>query len=133
MNLIVDTSVWSLFLRRKELNEDDVYVKKLKYYVDNQDCIHLIGNILQEILDGIKQEKQFNLLIEYFKPFPLIDFERNDFIFAANLKNICRKKGIQASSIDFLITSVCINRNYPLLSSDKDFIHIAKNCNLILL
>jgi predicted nucleic acid-binding protein len=133
VDLIVDTSVWSLFLRRKELNEEDLYVKKLRYYIDNQDCIHLIGNILQEILYGVKLEKQFNLLIEYFKPYPLIDFERNDFINAAKIKNVCRKKGVQASSIDFLITAVCINRNYPLLSSDKDFIHIANHCNLILL
>jgi predicted nucleic acid-binding protein len=133
MNLIVDTSVWSYFLRRKKINNDNLFVKKLYYYIQNEDQIHLLGIVLLEILDGIKSQKQFELLINYFGPFPLIDLTRNDFIEAAKIKNKCRKQGIQASSIDFLITSVCINRNYPLLTADKDFKYISKHCSLILL
>jgi len=133
MNLIVDTSVWSLFLRRKEIKEDDLNVQKLRYYLENQECIFLIGLILQEILDGLNSNEQFDTLLKYFKPFPLIDLTRNDFIQAARLKNNCRSKGIQAGSIDFLITSVCINRNYPLLTADKDFSNISKYCSITLL
>ena len=54
MNLLVDTSVWSLFLRRQKRNEEDPYVMRLRYFLEGEDCIHLIGPILQELLDGIK-------------------------------------------------------------------------------
>ena len=61
MNLLVDTSVWSRFLRRRKTNEMDSYVVRLQQYLKNQDCIHLIGPILQELLDGVKEQNQFDL------------------------------------------------------------------------
>ncbi len=132
MNVIVDTSVWSLLLRRNTVEKNNVYVKALRYYLENQYCVHLPGIVLQEILDGIKTAKQFDLLNDYFEAFPLITMERKDFIEAARLKNKCRSKGIQAGSIDFLIAAIAINRNYPLLSADKDFQYIAAHCSLTL-
>ena len=130
VNLVVDTSVWSHFLRRKNRDENSPYVKQFYYLLERQDCIHLIGVIIQELLDGIKLSRQFELITEYLEPFPLIDHTREDFIEAARLKNKCRKKGIQAGSIDFLIASVCINRNFPFLTADDDFMYIAKHCDL---
>ncbi len=132
MNIVVDTSVWSLLLRREKRNEENAFLKRLRYHLQREDTIHLVGLVLQEILDGIKQQKQFDLLVEYLEPFPLIQCTRTDFITAARLKNTCRNKGVQASSVDFLIASVCVNRKYLLLTSDKDFSRIAEHCPLIL-
>ena len=133
MNLVVDTSVWSLFLRRKKIDDENPFVQKLRYHLKNQDCIFLIGLILQEILDGIDSDEQFDKLRKYFKPFALIDHDREDFIQAARMKAVCRRKGIQAGTIDFLIASVCTQRNYPLLTADKDFFNIAAHTSLTLL
>ena len=132
MNLVVDTSVWSLFLRRKKIDDENPFVQKLRYHLENQDCIFLIGMILQEILDGIDSHEHFNNLVKYFQPFPLINENRKDFIEAARLKSLCRRKGIQAGSIDFLIASICTQRHIPLLTADKDFLNISKHCSLIL-
>ena len=77
--------------------------------------------------------EQFDLLDEYLLPFPLIDLDRSDYIEAARLKNFCRNKGVQASSVDFLIASVCIKRGFSLLTADNDFNYIAKHCKLLLL
>lgn len=133
MNLIVDTSVWSLFLRRKHQDPDNIFVKKLRNHLEQHDEIHMVGLILQELLDGIKVPKHFNVLVKYFKPFPIIKQTREDYIEAARLKNKCRSRGITAGTVDFLITSVCIQRNYPLLTSDNDFNHIALHSDLMLL
>jgi predicted nucleic acid-binding protein len=58
---------------------------------------------------------------------------RDDFIEASRLRNHCRGHGVQAGLTDFLIVSSCIARNYPLLTADNDFHHIAKWCKLKLL
>lgn len=133
VNLIVDTSVWSLFLRRGKVDTDNPFVLQLRHHIEKQDCIHLVGIVLQELLDGLKSPRHFDLLLDYFDSFPLIELVRDDFIEAARLKNRCRSKGIQAGSVDFLIAATAINRNYPLLSADKDFFYIAKHCRLMLI
>jgi len=133
VNLIVDTSVWSLFLRRKKVDKDNPFVLQLRKHIENQDCIHLVGIVLQELLDGIKSSKQFDLLADYFNSFPLIELLRDDFVEAARIKNKCRNKGVQAGSIDFLIAATAINRNYPLLTADKDFLYISKHCEIMLI
>jgi predicted nucleic acid-binding protein len=133
VNLLVDTSVWSLFLRRQKKNDTDPYVVRLRLHFDGEDCIHLIGPILQELLDGVKEHKQFELLCDYLEPFPLISLDREDFIEASRLRNYCRSRGIQASSTDFLISTVCIRRNYPLLTANADFKHIAIHSKLTLI
>jgi predicted nucleic acid-binding protein len=108
----------------------DSYVVRLQKYLKNQDCIHLIGPILQELLDGIKEQNQFDLLRDYLSPFPLIELARDDFIEASQLRNRCRTRGVQASPTDFLICAACIRRNYPLLTADNDFTHISKYCEI---
>ncbi|MBN1781406.1 PIN domain-containing protein [bacterium] len=133
MNLIADTSAWSLFLQRQKVSQQNDCVRKLRFSLENRDCIFLIGVILQEILDGLASEKQFNALTEYFRPFPLIECTREDYIKAVQLKNLCRKKGIQAGTIDFLIAAVCINHQMPLLTADRDFEYISAHCGLALL
>jgi predicted nucleic acid-binding protein len=133
VNLLVDTSVWSLFLRRKKENNHNPYVMQLRYHLESEDCIHLTGPILQELLDGIKEKKQFELLREYVEPFPLIQLQREDFIEAARLRNHCRSRGIQAGPVDFLISASCLLRNYPLLTADQDFHHIAAHSELTLI
>ncbi|MBD3391880.1 MAG: PIN domain-containing protein [Chitinivibrionales bacterium] len=133
VNLLVDTSVWSLFLRRRKRNEDDPYVVRLRSCLEGEDGIHLIGPILQELLDGVRDHKQFELLKEYLEPFPLIALDRQDFVEASRLRNHCRGRGIQASPVDFLISTACTRRNYPLLTADEDFRHIAAHSKLMLI
>jgi len=133
VNLLVDTSAWSLLLRRRQTDTRDPMVRELRGRLEAGDCVHLVGCILQELLDGVKSAQQFDLLAEYLEPFPLIAPERADYVEAARLKNLCRSKGVQAGTVDFLIAATCIRRNYPLLSADEDFQHIARHCELVLL
>jgi predicted nucleic acid-binding protein len=132
VNLLVDTSVWSLFLRRRKANQSAPHVRRLRSHLEGQDCIHLIGPVLQELLDGVREAKQFDVLNDYLEPFPLLDLTREDFVEASRLRNHCRSRGVQASPTDFVIAAACIRRNYPLLTADKDFEHISTHSELTL-
>lgn len=133
MNLIVDTSVWSRVLRRRWVNELDLYVAAFRSYVKAGDGLHLVGPILQELLDGVKTEKDFGRLVELMRPFPLAPISRETFILASQLRNHCRKKGLQASPVDFFITAASIENGFPLLTADADFKGIAGHCELSLI
>ena len=93
-------------------------------------CI-CIGNILQELLDGLRSTKQFDRLVQLLEPFPLLELDRSTYIAAARLRTTCRTKGVLAGPIDFLIAAACCQYGYPLLTSDQDFSRIAKHCDLI--
>jgi predicted nucleic acid-binding protein len=133
VNLVVDTSVWSLLLRRKNHDHNHPLVQKLKSCLEQQDGIFLVGTILQEILDSVRNEEQFIKLTEYFSVFPLLEVDRQDYVEASRLRNHCRSKGVQAGPADFLIAAACIRWAYPLLTADGDFILIANHSRLTLL
>jgi predicted nucleic acid-binding protein len=129
MKILVDTSIWSLALRRQPgiVNPEAIALKTL---IGQGEDIYLLGIILQEVLQGIKNPKDFYALKEYFEAFPLIELAREDYIKAAELKNHLIKNGKQASTIDALIASVAISYNCHLFTGDEDFGHMAKYSKL---
>ena len=133
MNLVVDTSVWSLVLRRPRVEEENPYVQAFRFHVNQENGIFLIGNILQELLDGVKSREHFHRLITLLEPFPLLVLNRETYIEAAQLRNACRGKGVQASPVEFLIAAACISHGFPLLTTDRDFSNIARYSDLIVL
>lgn len=133
MNLVVDTSVWSLLLRRPLVDESHPLVRAFRAHIEADDGIFLVGNILQELLDGLRDKKDFDRLTRLLEPFPLLPLERDTYVAAAALRQRCRAKGIQVGPIDCLIAAACIQHNFPLLTADRDFLHIAQHSELIVL
>lgn len=131
MNLVVDTSVWSVVLRRPRVDEDDPYVRAFRWHLESGDGLFLVGNILQELLDGLRSTKQFDRLLALLDPYPLLDLDRQTYVAAARLQSVCRSKGVSAGSIDFLIAAACCQHGFPLLTVDKDFVRIAGYCDLV--
>lgn len=132
MNLVVDTSVWSLVLRRPAVDEAEPHVRAFRLCVARGDEICLLGPILQELLDLLKSPQQSQRLLKLLQPFPLLPLERNTYVLAAELRNDCRRRGIQAGPTDFLIAAACIEARCPLLTADKDFERIATATRLTL-
>ncbi len=132
MRVIVDTSIWSLALRRHVIIQNSE-VELLSTIIKNGENIFLLGIILQEILQGVRKPQDFIRLKEYFEPFPLIEIEREDYIRAAELKNHLSRNGIQVSTIDALIAAASIVNDCYLHTDDKDFSHIARHSKLKLL
>jgi predicted nucleic acid-binding protein len=132
MKFLIDTSVWSEALRRKNksINSSETILSRL---ILNESEIIIIGIILQEILSGITDIKLFNEINTILSDFPYIETTKDDYIFAAELRNNLKIKGITAGSFDFLIASIAIRNNLTLVTIDNDFKHIAKYSKLKLL
>ncbi len=132
MNILVDTSVWSLALRR-DSPPDSRSVLRLKAVLKDGENVFTTGLILQELLQGFSGPKARRKIIEDFAFLPLIIPERRDHIDAADLKVKLRQKGIQAGTIDVLLAQLCLRHGLSLLSVDKDFVHMSKYVPLTLM
>lgn len=122
MKMIVDTCVWSLFLRRRNqslLNAADLdMVTELKEAIQNR-RVAILGPIRQEILSGIRDASQFTKTISLLDPFQDEEIEPSDYIEAARLFNLCRDRGIQCGPVDVLICSVAARNGYGILTNDR--------------
>ena len=121
MKVIVDSCIWSLALRRNDPSPNG-YVAELTELI-KEIRAQLIGPVRQELLCGIKSEKQFNLLRKHLRAFEEIEIEMEDYELAAEYFNMARKNGIQGSNTDFLICAISKRHKMPILTTDKDFIH----------
>jgi len=119
MKIIIDTCIWSLALRRNEIQSNE-YVEELKELIKEVRA-QLVGPVRQELLSGIKSKKQFNLLRNHLAAYDDLELEREDYELAAEYFNTARKKGIQGSNTDFLICAISTRRNMPILTTDNDF------------
>jgi predicted nucleic acid-binding protein len=124
MKVLVDTCVWSQALRHN--NPDKNITKKLSDLIDDGRAV-LIGPIKQELLSGIRRPAQFEKLKDILSSFEEIQLINMHFVRAAEFCNLCRSKGIQGSTIDFLICSVAHLENMTIFTIDKDFENYAKH------
>lgn len=118
MKVLVDTCVWSQVLRHKSPNKE--LTRKLKDLITDG-RVSMIGPIRQELLSGIPEKAQFDKLRKKLSPFKGIPLRAEHFVKAAEFCNICRKKGIQGSTIDFLICAVANIEKQIIFTTDKDF------------
>lgn len=131
MKVIVDTSVWSLALRRKKKQARNE-IRILESLINGQN-VCMLGPIRQEILSGIKDDQQFEKLRDYLSAFDDFTISIRDYEKAAEFYNSCRAKGIQGSNTDFLICAVSVNNRYPIFSSDKDFVRFSRYLPIVLM
>ena len=119
--IIVDTSVWSLALRKKNLDDSQQKtVAALGEYIRMGKVI-MLGAIRQEVLSGISDQNKFEHLrdvMHFFTDFPLSE---TDYELAASYFNLCRSHGIQGSHTDFLLCAVAVRNGFPIFSLDGDF------------
>ena len=128
MQVIVDTSVWSLVLRRNAVPADaaqQVAVSALKDLIADARAM-LIGPVRQELLSGIKDPVQFERLRSALAAFPDEALTSKDYERAAQVLNACKAQGVQGSNTDFLICAVALERKLPIFSLDQDFVHFKK-------
>ena len=67
MKIIVDTCIWSLAVRRNNI-QNNAYINELQELI-KEIRVQLIGPVRQELLSGVKSKKQFDLLKTYLEAF----------------------------------------------------------------
>ena len=124
MNIVIDTSVWSLALRRQPSSRASEALELADLVREGRAA--MLGPVRQELLSGVRAEQQYQTLREYLRAFPDIALEAEDYEKAASCFNRCRAKGVQGSNTDFLICAVAARRRFGILTADTDFLHFAK-------
>jgi len=125
MRIIADTSVWSLFLRRRK--EADPPSIDLFRSAIQENRVQMLGIIRQELLSGMKSEARFRRIGEILEGFPDLLAESRDHTEAARFFNQCRRKGIQGSPVDFLICAQAARNKMAILTEDRDFERYARH------
>jgi predicted nucleic acid-binding protein len=131
MSVFVDTSVWSLALRRSPPSRKPE-VELLMSYLERGDLVVSTGIVLQELLQGFQGPKARRAIIKEFSLLPMITPDVEDHIDAAELRNRCRRRGVQIGTIDALIARLCVRHEMPLLTVDQDFEAVSRHCPLSL-
>jgi predicted nucleic acid-binding protein len=129
VTLLVDTSVWSLALRR-DASAASREVEALKAALEGGESVVTTGLVLQELLQGFSGPRDRSQIIDRFGALPMLSPDRQDHIDAAELRNHCRRAGIQVGTIDAILAQLCIRHDLTLLTTDNDFAGIAAHTAL---
>jgi hypothetical protein len=128
MNVLVDTSVWSLALRRRpeDLSAAEQSIVGELGDLAREGRARMIGLIRQELLSGIRTAAQYEKLRIALQAFPDEPIETADYEAAAKASNACRSKGITVSLVDALICQIALARQWSIFTTDPDFAAYAR-------
>lgn len=131
MITIVDTSVWSIALRRvqKQIDAPPAMLALRKLVTEGQP-IGLPGIVLQELLSGVRTDAEFERLREVLNPFGVIYAQEEHHLEAARIFNRCRSKGVATTAPDALIAATVVVERGRLLTCDWDYSHMARAIGL---
>jgi predicted nucleic acid-binding protein len=119
--ILVDSSVWIDYLTGVASAEAEM----LHNLMSEPNRVRICGIILQEVLQGIRDEREFRRIKAMLSRFPFADLNRETFIHAANIYRRLRRKGISISTGDAAIAAVAVQSNLALLTRDTHFTAIA--------
>jgi hypothetical protein len=124
VNVLVDTSVWSLALRRQAPKNSPIERELTELVREGR--IVMVGAIRQELLSGVREEVHFKKLRDRLRAWSDLDLDEIDYEEAAACFNQCRAKGVQGGDTDFLLCALSLRRKLAVFTTDQDFKHCAK-------
>ena len=124
MNVLVDTCIWSLALRRSTVRNHPL-VGELTELIREGRAL-MLGLVRQELLSGVRTAAQFESLQTHLRAFPDVPLQTSDHEEAASFFNECRARGVQGTSVDLLICAVAARRRAAVFTTDDDFVHYAR-------
>jgi predicted nucleic acid-binding protein len=130
--ILIDTSVLSRVFRRRQPGpvERRLHVVFERLML-SEAPLGLPGIVLQEALSGLASQREFDdLAARFLGAFSVISATTADHVAAARLRNVCMRRGVNASGVDCLIAATAIGGGHELLTLDADFGRIAKHSAL---
>ncbi len=126
--VLVDTSIWIDFFQHPASPQ----AAKLEDLIREHNRAVLCGIILQEVLQGIRDNKSHAATKERLTKLPYLDMSKELHLAAASLYRSLRAKGITVPSADTSIAALAIFNHIPLFSKDEHFGIIAEHSGLVL-
>lgn len=118
MRILVDSTVWIDFLKNLETPETE----KLVELIQGREDLCICGFILTEVLQGIREEKQYVATKHQFDNLIYLDDDKSTFELGATIYRNIRKQGITIrNSIDCLIAAIVVQHDVSLLENDRDY------------
>ena len=130
MPLFVDSSAWSRLLRRDRPARDP-FVRRLELALEQGEDLIGTGIVLQELLQGFPTPRSARTIVDRFRALELVVPTVDDHIHAAEVRLRCCRGGVRVSTVDALLTAICIDRQLMMLTADQDFEHIARHVPLL--
>lgn len=126
--ILVDSSVWIDYFRGTATPQTDKLDELL-----GQDIVATGDLILAEVLQGFANERDFNQAKKMLTSLEVVDLAGRDIaIQAARKFRTLRALGITVrKTIDTVIATRCIESDYALLYSDRDFDPFVEHLGLI--
>jgi predicted nucleic acid-binding protein len=123
VEVLVDTSVWSLALRRSPAHISEAEERITSELTDliRDGRARLTGAIRQELLSGIRHQDQYKQLKAKLRSFADEPASTEDYEEAAQCSNQCRSRGVAGSGTDFLMCAIAISRGWQIFTRDRDF------------
>lgn len=123
MKVLVDTTIWSLALRRARGDlsvRDKRLVQEWRRLVSTGDAV-LIGPLRQELLSGIRDARAFDLARDHLRHFDHLEIELDDYDLAASFSNVLQSKGVAATAVDSLVCAMAYRWQMSIFTTDIDF------------
>jgi predicted nucleic acid-binding protein len=125
--VLVDTTVWIDFFAAKSTPE----VAELERLLNEEGDICTCGILLTEVLQGIREDEDYQRTLSRFDTFLFLPMNRQAFVRAAGLYRSLRRRGVTIRKpVDCMIASVAIEHDVALLHNDRDFDPIETHCGL---
>lgn len=123
MTVLVDTTIWSLALRRRAHQLSPAEKRLVDAWADlvSSGRAVLTGPVRQEVLSGIRSEEVFETLREKLSSFRYLEVLPGDYVQAARFFNLCRSRGVIGSHVDMLICAIAHRYGVPIFTTDPDF------------
>ncbi len=121
--IVVDTSVWIDVLN----DTDSVQARSCVQLIEQGEPVALTDVIFTEVLQGLRSDRQAQLVESHLRAFPILRLEGlDDFVLAARLYRAARRAGHTIrKTLDCLIAVPCVRTGAPLLHNDGDFDRLA--------
>ena len=124
--VLIETTVWIDFFAAKETPEVVDRERSLK-----EEDVCTCGSILTEVLQGIREDLDYQRTLSKFHAFLFLPMDRPSFVRAAELYRSLRRRGVTVRKpVDCMIASVAIEHDIALLHNDRDFDPIEAHCGL---
>jgi len=124
--VLVDSSVFVDFFA----NRQTVQTAAMKSLLSRGE-VCICGLVLTEVLQGIRNDRQYRLIKALLADFPLLGTDTGSFLLAAEIYRSLRRAGVTIRKTNnCIIAAVAVENSVPLLQSDRDFDLIASGTKL---